>query len=156
MSLSLLLALATGAITYAVIALSLVALAHLSLLVGRAARRALTRQLRRARVWWEMSRPPRVDAEAMQERELLRRWAALNGDERAVVIAAADRLVLGRVAYGALDLATDARDWRAERRAELQDALIYSSIADVARARWAPREVVSPEVPISTRGGHQL
>lgn len=55
--------------------------------------------------------------------------AELNGDEQAVVINIAlkvgRRVLLGRQQYGALNLATDRRNWRDEIEAELLDGNIY-------------------------------
>lgn len=54
--------------------------------------------------------------------------AALAGmapDEAEVVALVAERLAAGRRTYGALDLATDARDLRREASEELLDACVY-------------------------------
>lgn len=52
-------------------------------------------------------------------------WARLGTDERRVVVRVAERLAAGRTVYGALDLATDERDFRAEAAEELLDACVY-------------------------------
>jgi hypothetical protein len=49
----------------------------------------------------------------------------LNDDELAPVVALARRIAAGRKQYGELRLAQDTREWRAELRAELADALAY-------------------------------
>jgi hypothetical protein len=64
--------------------------------------------------------------------ELLDVVAELGTEERAVLLVLARRLLAGQRAYGRLDLARDARDWRKERGEELADALIYGAIAEVA------------------------
>lgn len=55
--------------------------------------------------------------------------ADANEDERRVIlyaaIAVARRMRLGREQYGALDLASDGRDWRHEIRSELADGMAY-------------------------------
>ena len=63
--------------------------------------------------------------------------ATLNGavdnlgrDEVRVLTRIAERLVLGRRAYGPLDIATDSRTFRCkEAREELEDALVYLACA---------------------------
>jgi hypothetical protein len=64
--------------------------------------------------------------------ELLEALAELGPDERMVLLALARRLLAGQAAYGRLDVARDARDWRKERAEELADALVYGAIAEVA------------------------
>ncbi len=54
-------------------------------------------------------------------------WAELGKDERLVIVEIAKRLHMGRVQYGDLHLATDRRNWRAELRSELLDALVYDA-----------------------------
>jgi hypothetical protein len=61
----------------------------------------------------------------------------LGADERRVLLALARRLLAGQHAYGRLDIANDARDWRRERAEELADALVYGAIAEVATATRA-------------------
>jgi hypothetical protein len=56
----------------------------------------------------------------------------LGDQEIAVLTVLARRLLAGQRAYGRLDLAHDARDWRKERADECADLLIYSAIAEVA------------------------
>jgi len=56
----------------------------------------------------------------------------LGDDELAVLLALARRLLAGQRAYGRLDLARDPRDWKAERGAELADAMVYTCFAEVA------------------------
>ena len=67
--------------------------------------------------------------------KLLDVLAELGADERRVLLALARRLLEGQKAYGRLDLANDARDWRKERADELADALVYGAIAEVAATR---------------------
>ena len=80
------------------------------------------------------------------------RWSVgqLNADELAVVAAVVRRLRRGRETYGPLDVAGDSRCWRRERVEELEDALVYSLIDEVARGR---RELVPP-VPKPPRPDH--
>lgn len=124
--LDLLIAFAAGVVACAVVA-------HLAPVLGR----AMARVARRVRVWWAMTAPTYAGtaARASLEREMRRRWNVLGDDERAVLVAISDRLVEGRIAYGELVIDSDPRDWRAERRAEIQDAIVYSGIADIAHAR---------------------
>lgn len=56
-------------------------------------------------------------------------------DELAVLLVIAERLSNGRVAYGPLNIGTDPRDWKLERRMELYDAITYSVIAEIAEGR---------------------
>jgi hypothetical protein len=49
----------------------------------------------------------------------------LNADERSVVAECAARVRAGRVAYGALNLAADPRNWLREAREEVLDLVIY-------------------------------
>jgi hypothetical protein len=65
--------------------------------------------------------------------ELASVLAELGTDEHRVLLALARRLLTGQRSYGALDLAHDRRDWRAERAAELADALIYETFAALAK-----------------------
>ncbi len=60
--------------------------------------------------------------------------ADLGPDERRVLLVLARRLLEGQQTYGRLNVAGDGRDWRAERAAELADALVYGAIAEVAGA----------------------
>ena len=53
-------------------------------------------------------------------------------DELRVLLAVAQRLELGRVRYGSLDLSSDGRDWSRELSEELVDAVIYAAIAKLA------------------------
>ncbi len=53
--------------------------------------------------------------------------AELADDELRAVAYLAERLLMGQRQYGRLDLASDARDWKAERRAEIGDLLVYSA-----------------------------
>jgi hypothetical protein len=49
----------------------------------------------------------------------------LGADERAVILAIARWLAVGRKCYGALDVQGDARDWRAEAAEEALDCAVY-------------------------------
>jgi hypothetical protein len=60
--------------------------------------------------------------------ELADIYAALNADERKVLLTIAQRLMVGRRQYGALDLATDRRNWAAEAQAEALDMAVYLTI----------------------------
>ena len=64
--------------------------------------------------------------------ELLDVVAELGADERRVLLALAKRLLMGQRTYGLLSVATDGRDWLRERTSELEDALVYTAIAEVA------------------------
>lgn len=57
--------------------------------------------------------------------------AQLNEDERAVLTRIAVRLLRGQQTYGKLEIANDGRDFMAELREELDDALVYSAIAQI-------------------------
>jgi len=61
--------------------------------------------------------------------------AELEPDARKVLHLIASRMVAGQRKYGKLVLETDARNWRAEEREELLDAIVYRTIADVNRER---------------------
>ena len=69
-----------------------------------------------------------------------RLWEQLGPDEKRVVVAVAERLVLGREQYGALDLATDERDMRAEAAEEFLDGAIYLAMRSLQPARLSPAE----------------
>ena len=58
--------------------------------------------------------------------------AQLGADERKVLLVLARRLLQGQRTYGLLSVATDGRDWLHEQSEELQDALVYTAIAEVA------------------------
>lgn len=65
----------------------------------------------------------------MTDRDALLAVAAeLGPDELRVLRLLADRLLLGRRQYGALDLGTDTRDLRREALAEAADLSIYISM----------------------------
>lgn len=53
--------------------------------------------------------------------------AELGADEIRVLAYLAARLLEGQRAYGRLDLAHDARDWKQERAQELGDVLVYTA-----------------------------
>ena len=55
------------------------------------------------------------------------RCERLNRDELRVLADVAERLGMGRSVYGPMCLETDRRDWRAELRAEVLDALVYAA-----------------------------
>jgi len=54
--------------------------------------------------------------------------AQLGDDERRVLVAIARRLLAGRDAYGALDVARDGRDWRREAAEEALDLSVYLAV----------------------------
>lgn len=53
----------------------------------------------------------------------------LRGDELKVLAKVAARLAMGRKQYGALDIASDRRDWTKEASEEALDLAVYLSIA---------------------------
>ena len=53
--------------------------------------------------------------------------ADLGADEMRVLVLVAERLAKGRQRYGALDVATDRRDFRHESLEEIADALVYAA-----------------------------
>jgi hypothetical protein len=53
----------------------------------------------------------------------------LGPDERAVLMAIADRLRHGAKLYGPLRVASDRRDWRQEAAEELFDGCVYLALA---------------------------
>ncbi len=66
-----------------------------------------------------------------------------------MLLAFARRLLLGQRTYGLLSLATDGRNWLRERSQELEDALVYTAIAEVSFCsyfclRAAPPEPTAP------------
>lgn len=68
-------------------------------------------------------------------------------DEVRVMVVLARRLLEGQRAYGRLDLATDRRDFRAERAAEIADMLMYSAFAELQasdKAAAAPQRMSQP------------
>lgn len=75
----------------------------------------------------------RLDAAAALRRRLLGHARELGADELRVLLATAERLRRGRVEYGELRVATDARNWMREAAEELLDAAIYRRIADTLR-----------------------
>jgi hypothetical protein len=64
--------------------------------------------------------------------DLLDVISELGTEERAVLLVLARRLLLGQRTHGLLSVATDGRDWLRERSEELEDALVYTAIAEVA------------------------
>jgi hypothetical protein len=77
---------------------------------------------------------PDIDEDALLTRaemlsettgELLAIARQLGDDERRVLTAIAQRLLVGRAAYGALDISTDPRDWKAEGAQEALDLAVY-------------------------------
>jgi hypothetical protein len=74
----------------------------------------------------------------MNREDYLRKMAELSidatPDELRVLVALAERLKAGRVAYGPLVVATDRRDWDREMRDELLDAIVYGTIGEMATA----------------------
>lgn len=55
----------------------------------------------------------------------------LEPDAVASIAYLADRLLVGQRCYGKLDLATDRRDWRKERTAEIGDLLVYTAFLEL-------------------------
>jgi hypothetical protein len=55
----------------------------------------------------------------------IQRLAENGGDECAVINAFVQRLEVGFERYGALDLASDRRDWRKEASEEVDDFVVY-------------------------------
>jgi hypothetical protein len=64
--------------------------------------------------------------------ELMSYVAELGEEELRVLCHLAQRLLWGQRAYGKLELAKDTRHWAREGSEELQDFLVYSSIAAVS------------------------
>lgn len=64
---------------------------------------------------------------------LLDRIAACSPDERAVIERLLDGIEKGRPVYGAMDLATDARDLTAEADDEARDWLVYRLMTRVQK-----------------------
>jgi len=54
--------------------------------------------------------------------------AELNADEIEVLALVAERLVMGRIQYGPLNIDRDPRDWGLESRAEILDKTAYDAI----------------------------
>jgi len=71
-------------------------------------------------------------------------WDATE-DELAVVLIIAERLQMGRTVHGPLNIGTDPRDWKLERRLEFYDAMVYTVIAEIAANRRARDEL--PTLP---------
>jgi hypothetical protein len=71
--------------------------------------------------------------------DLLDVISELGTEERAVLLALGRRLLQGQRTYGLLSVATDGRDWLRERSEELEDALVYTAIAEVAAIHRASR-----------------
>ena len=58
----------------------------------------------------------------------------------------AGRLLVGQRCYGKLDLATDRRDWRKERTAEIGDLLVYTGFLEPKASLSVPTtQTVDPE-----------
>lgn len=64
--------------------------------------------------------------------------SALGPEERRVLLILARRLLKGQQQYGLLD-PNDGRDWRKERSEELEDALVYTAIEEIARVSRSQR-----------------
>jgi hypothetical protein len=60
---------------------------------------------------------------------------SLNDDEIEVVHDVVQGLVTGRKVYGPLVISVDARDFRAERDAEIRDGLVYCAILAIKQRR---------------------
>lgn len=59
----------------------------------------------------------------------------LNNDERALLLAVAKRLVMGREVYGPMCIDHDPRDWRKEAHEEFLDGAIYLACETIRKAR---------------------
>ena len=59
----------------------------------------------------------------------------LNQDEMELVLRFMRRIHKGREDYGELDISSDRRDWRKERREELLDLVAYDLIDEIAEER---------------------
>lgn len=59
----------------------------------------------------------------------------LGADEVRTLLYLAQRLAMGARQYGALDLASDRRDWDDEARAETADLAVYATFALLCRPR---------------------
>jgi hypothetical protein len=57
----------------------------------------------------------------------------LGEDEIRVLKAIAERLRMGALTYGRLDVATDKRDWKKEAHEEFLDATVYLAIKTLAK-----------------------
>jgi hypothetical protein len=69
-----------------------------------------------------------TDGAGMAER-LVEICAELGADELGVLLLVAERLAKGRWRYGALNVATDGRDFRTEALEEAADGLVYVACA---------------------------
>lgn len=67
--------------------------------------------------------------------QLWRMVAQLNLDETEAIMSFVAKLLEGKDKHGALDLATDARDWDEEIRQEMVDAAFYAVFKSIQRAR---------------------
>lgn len=65
--------------------------------------------------------------------EIWQIWAMLNEDEREVLLRIARRIFAGQQAYGKMDVEGDKRDFVEERAQELEDALVYTVMAELKR-----------------------
>lgn len=91
------------------------------------------------------------DEQQLRVAALQRRQSSMNLDELRVVERITERLELGRVRYGELDL-RQPRPWRRELREELLDALIYDAAEelhaeDLAQAREQPELLTGLDAP---------
>lgn len=75
----------------------------------------------------------RASENALRWREIVAIWDELNDDEHRVLVSLANRLLAGRRCYGPLDLANDPRDWMKERKAEIEDLLVYTAFEALKR-----------------------
>lgn len=75
----------------------------------------------------------------MNHSDFIRRIASetiqASPDELELLVRLAERLSIGRVSYGPLEIGKDPRNWRHERRLELFDAIIYTTVAELADER---------------------
>ena len=67
------------------------------------------------------------------ERATVTAMNRLNDDEKRVILLVARRLIIGRAAYGGLQIGVDKRDMRAESSEELLDACVYLAIASLKK-----------------------
>lgn len=80
-----------------------------------------------------MNLQEQADVDQARWHEFTAAWDELNDDEHRVLLNLANRLLAGRRYYGALDLKNDRRDWMKERKAEIEDLLVYTAFEALKR-----------------------
>ena len=81
-----------------------------------------------------LGRDPRAEGiEVTSADKIVALLSHLNDDETTVLLRITERLVIGRKQYGALDVATDRRDWTKEANEEALDLAVYLAIKTVGR-----------------------